>query len=186
MINAEKAPCLLPAHSTSTLEKQLSDVLGEFFTLPVRIPLYWRIKDTPSNDLLYSAENLNIRFLSELADDEQDKRIIIQHSAAIFKKIGTPWAIKYLCRLLGFGNVQVNEAGRPNQHRWDKIQNNDLRWNGAIQWGSSFTGEWYEYEIIVKQAVPPQKVAALHRLLPYVQPARCRLKGIVVNPTFSY
>ena len=186
MINAETPPCLLPLHSTSPLERQLSVVLGEVFTLPVRIPLYWHIKETPTSDLLYSTENLNIRFLTQLTDDDNEKRIIIQHAATIFKKIGTPWAIKYLCRLLGFGNVQINEAGRQGTHRWNKEQNNDLRWNGAIQWGRSFKGEWYEYEIIVREEIPAPKVATLHRLLPYVQPARCRLVRIVVNHNFSY
>jgi phage tail P2-like protein len=102
-----------------------------------------------------------------LAESREAKRNLIKNSAQIHRFKGTPWAIREVIRLLGFGEVTIQEG-----------MNNQVR-NGAISRdGSHVHGDpsaWALYRVLLRRAITNDQAALLRRLLLSVAPARCRL-----------
>lgn len=171
---------LLPIHSASLLEQQLSHTLSPpIETLPVDIPLIWQ-PTAPEALLPLLAENLTVSFLTELTESEKEKRQLIQNAIAIYKKLGTPSSIQLLCQLLQFGQVEIQSLG-DGKYKY----NGKHQYNRTIRYSSS-TRHWYEYRMIIDRPVPKEKVAKLKQMLPLLAPARCRLVEVKTKEPIKY
>jgi phage tail P2-like protein len=102
-----------------------------------------------------------------LAESREAKRNLIKNSAQIHRFKGTPWAIREVIRLLGFGEVTIQEG-----------LNNQVRDGTISRDGSHVHGDpsaWALYRVRLRRAITNDQAALLRRLLLSVAPARCRL-----------
>ncbi|WP_338807152.1 phage tail protein [Pseudomonas chlororaphis] len=105
-----------------------------------------------------------------LAESEDAKRNMIKSSAELHRYKGTPWAIREVIRLLGFGEVTIQE-GLNNQ-----IRNGSITRNGTYVHGDPTA--WALYRVFLKRVITNDQAALLRRLLLSVAPARCRLVSL--------
>lgn len=105
-----------------------------------------------------------------LAESEDSKRNLIKNSAQLHRYKGTPWAIREVIRLLGFGEVILQE-GLNNQVRDGSITRNGNHVHGD-------PGAWPLYRVFLKRAITNDQAVLLRRLLLSVAPARCRLVSL--------
>ncbi|AVO62353.1 phage tail protein [Pseudomonas chlororaphis] len=105
-----------------------------------------------------------------LAESDDAKRNLIKSSAELHRYKGTPWAIREVIRLLGFGEVTIQEG-----------LNNQIR-NGSItRDGNHVHGDpsaWALYRVFLKRVITNDQAALVRRLLLSVAPARCRLVSL--------
>lgn len=105
-----------------------------------------------------------------LAESEDAKRNLIKSSAELHRFKGTPWAIREVIRLLGFGEVTIQE-GLNNQVRDGSITRDGNHVHGD-------PGAWPLYRVFLKSAITNDQAALLRRLLLSVAPTRCRLVSL--------
>ncbi|AKA25718.1 phage tail protein [Pseudomonas chlororaphis] len=105
-----------------------------------------------------------------LAESDDAKRNLIKSSAELHRHKGTPWAIREVIRLLGFGEVVIQE-GLNNQ-----IRNGSITRNGTYVHGDP--SAWALYRVFLKRVITNDQAALLRRLLLSVAPARCRLVSL--------
>ncbi|AJO81748.1 MULTISPECIES: phage tail protein [Pseudomonas] len=105
-----------------------------------------------------------------LAESEDAKRNLIKSSAELHRYKGNPWAIREVIRLLGFGEVTIQE-GLNNQ-----IRNGSITRNGTYVHGDP--SAWALYRVFLKRVITNDQAALLRRLLLSVAPARCRLVSL--------
>lgn len=105
-----------------------------------------------------------------LAESEDAKRNLIKNSAELHRYKGTPWAMREVIRLLGFGEVILQE-GLNNQ-----IRNGSISRNGTHVHGDP--SAWPLYRVFLKRVITNDQAALLRRLLLSVAPARCRLVAL--------
>jgi phage tail P2-like protein len=105
-----------------------------------------------------------------LAESLDAKRNLIKSSAQLHRYKGTPWAIREVIRLLGFGEVTLQE-GLNNQVRDGSItrDGNHVHGNPAA---------WPLYRVFLQHAITNDQAAFIRRLLLSVAPARCRLVSL--------
>ncbi|UZE21864.1 phage tail protein [Pseudomonas sp. B21-056] len=105
-----------------------------------------------------------------LAESADAKRDLIKNSAQLHRYKGTPWAIREVIRLLGFGEVTIQE-GLNNQVRDGSINRdgNHVHGNPAA---------WPLYRVFLQRVITNDQAALLRRLLLSVAPARCRLVSL--------
>lgn len=105
-----------------------------------------------------------------LAESEDARRNLVKNAVELHRYKGTPWAIREVIRLLGFGEVTLQE-GLSNQVH-----------NGAIlRDGSRVHGDpkaWALYRVFLKNPIANDQATLLRRLLLSVAPARCRLVSL--------
>lgn len=105
-----------------------------------------------------------------LAESEDAKRNLIKNSAQLHRYKGTPWAIREVIRLLGFGEVTLQEGLNNQAH------------NGSIlRDGTHVHGDpsaWALYRVFLERPITNDQAALLRRLLLSVAPARCRLVSL--------
>ncbi|MBH8611965.1 phage tail protein [Pseudomonas mohnii] len=102
-----------------------------------------------------------------LAESEDAKRKLIKGSVELHRFKGTPWAIREVIRLLGFGEVVIQE-GLSNQ-----TYNGAVTYDGAHVHGNP--ASWPLYRVFLQRVITNDQAALLRRLLLSVAPARCRL-----------
>ncbi|MDE1531698.1 phage tail protein [Pseudomonas carnis] len=102
-----------------------------------------------------------------LAESEEARRNLIKNSAELHRFKGTPWAIREVIRLLGFGEVTIQE-GLNNQ-----IRNGAITRNGTYVHGDP--SAWPLYRVFLQKTITNDQAALLRRLLLSVAPARCSL-----------
>lgn len=105
-----------------------------------------------------------------LAESEDARRNLIKNSAELHRFKGTPWAIREVVRLLGFGEVVIQEGLN------NKIRNGAITRNGSHVHGDP--SAWPLYRVFLKAAITNDQAALLRRLLLSVAPARCRLVAL--------
>ncbi|QAY92567.1 phage tail protein [Pseudomonas sp. ACM7] len=105
-----------------------------------------------------------------LAESEDAKRSLIKNSAQLHRYKGTPWAIREVIRLLGFGEVTLQE-GLGNQVRDGSITRDGSHVHGD-------PSAWPLYRVFLERAITNDQAALLRRLLLSVAPARCRLVSL--------
>ncbi|MHC8342236.1 phage tail protein [Pseudomonas sp. RT6P73] len=105
-----------------------------------------------------------------LAESEDAKRSLIKNSAQLHRYKGTPWAIREVIRLLGFGEVTLQE-GLGNQVRDGSITRDGRHVHGD-------PSAWPLYRVFLERAITNDQAALLRRLLLSVAPARCRLVSL--------
>lgn len=105
-----------------------------------------------------------------LAESEEARRNLIKGSVAMHRYKGTPWAVREVIRLLGFGEVRLQEglAG--------------LTRNGAANHDGNYVhgdpASWPVYRVFLQRALTNDQAVLLRRLLLSVAPARCRLASL--------
>ncbi len=105
-----------------------------------------------------------------LAESEDAKRNLIKNSAELHRYKGTPWAIREVIRLLGFGEVTIQEG-----------LNNQIRNGTIIRNGNHVHGDpsaWPLYRVFLERVITNDQAALLRRLLLSVAPARCQLVAL--------
>ncbi|MNJ29008.1 Phage tail protein [compost metagenome] len=105
-----------------------------------------------------------------LAESTDARRNLIKSAAELHRYKGTPWAIREVIRLLGFGEVTIQE-GLNNQVRDGSItrDGNHVHGNPAA---------WPLYRVFLQRVITNDQAALLRRLLLSVAPARCRLVSL--------
>lgn len=93
-----------------------------------------------------------------LAESDDAKRSLIKGSAQLHRFKGTPWAIREVFRLLGFGEIRIDEGVSPTEGR---------------------APVWSLYRVaLLERVITNEQAAMLRRLLLTVAPARCRLVAL--------
>lgn len=105
-----------------------------------------------------------------LAESLDARRNLIKSAAELHRFKGTPWAIREVIRLLGFGEVKIQEGF------------NNQTYNGAITHdGTHVHGDpsaWALYRVFLQRPITNDQATLLRRLLLSVAPARCRLVSL--------
>ncbi|MHC8349194.1 phage tail protein I [Pseudomonas sp. RT4P38] len=94
----------------------------------------------------------------ELAESEEAKRNLIKNAAELHRFKGTPWAIREVIRLLGFGEVTLQE--------------------GLHTQPGADPSTWPLYRVVLKRVITNDQAVLLRRLLLSVAPARCLLVSL--------
>ena len=97
----------------------------------------------------------------QLAESEQAKRNLIKNAIELHRFKGTPWAIREVFRLLGFGEITLQEG---------------LQTQRNIDPGTKPI--WPLYRVILKRLITNDQAVLLRRVLLSVAPARCRLVSL--------
>lgn len=105
-----------------------------------------------------------------LAESGDARRNLIKSSAQLHRYKGTPWAIREVIRLLGFGEITLQE-GLGNQ-----VRDGSIKRDGAHVHGDPKS--WPLYRVFLKRPITNDQAALLRRLLLSVAPARCRLVAL--------
>ncbi|NNJ15438.1 phage tail protein [Pseudomonas putida CSV86] len=105
-----------------------------------------------------------------LAESSGARRDLIKNAAALHRFKGTPWAIREVIRLLGFGEVGLQEGLSNKTH------------DGAIYRDGEYVhGDptaWARYRVFLERPITNDQAALVRRLLLSVAPARCRLVSL--------
>ncbi|MFJ5282337.1 phage tail protein [Pseudomonas sp. NPDC088429] len=105
-----------------------------------------------------------------LAESQEARRNLIKNSVELHRFKGTPWAIREVIRLLGFGEVKIQEGFN------DRTYNNEIVHDGTHVYGDPTA--WALYRVFLQRAITNDQAALLRRLLLSVAPARCRLVSL--------
>lgn len=105
-----------------------------------------------------------------LAESVGARRNLIKSAAELHRYKGTPWAVREVIRLLGFGEIVLQE-GLGNQ-----VRDGSINRDGAHVHGDP--ASWPLYRIFLNQPITNDQAALVRRLLLSVAPARCRLASL--------
>ncbi|WP_263217961.1 phage tail protein I [Pseudomonas atacamensis] len=97
----------------------------------------------------------------QLAESEQAKRNLIKNAIELHRFKGTPWAIREVIYLLGFGEVTLQEG--------PQTQADDQPSPPTV---------WPLYRVILKRTITNDQAVLIRRVLLSVAPARCRLVSL--------
>ena len=105
-----------------------------------------------------------------LAESEDARRNLIKNSVTLHRYKGTPWAIKEIVRLLGFGEATLMEG------LGGLTYDGQATFNGLRVYGD--TGSWPVYRVFLSQPITNHQAELLRRVLRATAPARCRLASL--------
>jgi phage tail P2-like protein len=105
-----------------------------------------------------------------LAESEDARRSLIKNAVELHRYKGTPWAIREIIRLLGFGEVQLQEGlgGR----KYD----GSIAFDGLYLYGDS--GAWAAYRVIFNDPITNDQADLIRRMLSSIAPAGRRLASL--------
>ncbi|WP_409284298.1 phage tail protein [Pseudomonas protegens] len=103
----------------------------------------------------------------QLAESDEAKRNLVKNAAQLHRYKGTPWAVREVIRLLGFGEVTLQEGMN------NRLRDGSITRNGGYVHGDP--SAWALYRVVLQRAITNDQAALLRRLLLSVAPARCRL-----------
>lgn len=105
-----------------------------------------------------------------LTESEDARRNLIKNAVTLHRYKGTPWAIKEMVRLLGFGEATLLEG------LGGLVYDAEANFNGIRVYGD--TGSWPVYRVFLGQPVTNDQAELLRRVLRATAPARCRLASL--------
>ncbi|MEZ1436985.1 phage tail protein [Pseudomonas sp. SAR267] len=105
-----------------------------------------------------------------LAESVDARRNLIKGAAELHRYKGTPWAVREVIRLLGFGEVTIQE-GLSGQ-----VRNGSIRRDGSHVHGDP--GSWPCYRVFLNRSITNDQAVLVRRLLLSGAPARCRLVSL--------
>ncbi|WP_434171184.1 hypothetical protein AHYW_002606 [Providencia manganoxydans] len=105
------------------------------------------------------------------AEDDETKRELLQGALELHRYKGTPWAIREVMRVLGYGEIELLE-GIGNLH-YDGTGEHD----GVYTYGQE--NAWAIYDIIMGPRLNAAEERALRATLRLIAPARCHLDQIL-------
>lgn len=164
---------LPPALAGDERFAQLCELLGETFDgLDLGAMAVYLVDQVKASLLPSLAEQFSL--LDEaawlLAESEAARRNLIKNAVTLHRYKGTPWAIRELIRLLGFGEVTLLEGLGGLDY------DAEATFNGVRVYGD--TGSWPVYRVFLNQPVTNDQAELLHRVLRATAPARCRLASL--------
>lgn len=106
-----------------------------------------------------------------LAESLDARRALARGAVWLHRRKGTPRAIRDMIRMLGFGEVEIQE-GVPMI-----VYNGASPYNGTRNYGDP--SQWATYKIIMMNSITSDQAALLTLALATVAPARCHLAGII-------
>lgn len=107
----------------------------------------------------------------QLAESEEARRDLVKNAIHLHRAKGTPWSIREVIRLLGFGNVRIQEGLAGIRH------NGQANRDGRYVHGDAKAWPLYRV-ILLERAITNDQAALLRRLLLSIAPARCRLVSL--------
>ncbi|EPP8230482.1 phage tail protein I [Escherichia coli] len=106
----------------------------------------------------------------ELAESDDDRRMLIKAAIELHRYKGTPWSIRAVIRRFGFGEVDLIEGtGRLSY-------DGNRSYNGLFVHGDA--AAWAVYRVILKQPITNDQAAMLRQTLAAFAPARCHLASL--------
>lgn len=105
-----------------------------------------------------------------LAESADARRNLIKGAAELHRFKGTPWAVREVIRLLGFGEITIQE-GLSGQ-----VRDGTIRRDGGHVHGDP--SSWPCYRVFLKRSITNDQAVLVRRLLLSVAPARCRLVSL--------
>ncbi|MDH4869800.1 phage tail protein [Pseudomonas sp. BN515] len=105
-----------------------------------------------------------------LAESEDVRRNLIKNAVTLHRYKGTPWSIREVIRLLGFGEVTLLEGLGGLDY------DGQATFNGIRVYGD--TGSWPVYRVFLAQPITNDQAELLRRVLKATAPARCRLASL--------
>lgn len=105
-----------------------------------------------------------------LAESHDAQKKVIKNSVALHRKKGTPWSIRMIIRLLGFGEIELTEG------LWDNQRDGTIKRDGLYYHGDE--SKWAHYRVLLKLAITNEQAAILRDVLDSYAPARCVLASL--------
>ncbi|WP_262381456.1 phage tail protein [Pseudomonas sp. WS 5079] len=105
-----------------------------------------------------------------LAESEDARRNLIKNAVELHRYKGTPWAIREIIRLLGFGEVQLQEG------LGGRVYDGSIAFNGLYVYGDSRA--WAAYRVIFNEPITNDQADLIRRMLSSIAPKRCRLASL--------
>lgn len=166
-------PLLPPSLATDPRFAALESLTGRLSSLDLLPLLVYLVDVVDPSALPYLAEQFSLIGADgwTLAETESARRALISSAIELHSHKGTPFAIREVFRLLGLGEVVIEE-GRSGYCR-DGTRTRD---------GFSMRGEkhdnWAEYRILTNRLLSVQQAEAARHMLAAFAPARCHLYEI--------
>ncbi|RRV28588.1 phage tail protein [Pseudomonas sp. o96-267] len=165
---------LPPALAGDERFAMLLDILrDEFASLDIGAMAIYLVDQVRASMLPFLADQFSL--LDEaawhLAESAEARRYLVKNAIHLHRAKGTPWAIREVIRLLGFGEVRIQEglAGI--------IRNGIAKRDANYVHGDPST--WPVYRVfLLERAITNDQAALLRRLLLSIAPARCRLASL--------
>lgn len=105
-----------------------------------------------------------------LAESEDARRNLIKNAVELHRYKGTPWAIREIIRLLGFGEVELQEG------LGGRTYNGSILFDGLYVYGDPRA--WAAYRLILKDPITNDQADLLRRMLSSIAPAGRRLASL--------
>lgn len=106
----------------------------------------------------------------QLAESTDARRNLIKNAVELHRYKGTPWAVREVIRLLGFGEVTMLEG------LGGVIYDGTSTFNGFNTYGNA--SSWPLYRLILSRAITNDQAALLRQALLSIAPTRCRLVSL--------
>lgn len=113
-----------------------------------------------------------------LAKDDKTRRQLIKDAVRLHRRKGTPWAVREICRRLGFGEVVLVEG------LGGQLYNGSINHKGIYMYGDHRL--WAHYSIIFNRPITNTEARLLRETLPAFAPARCVLVRLDYQDTPLY
>lgn len=157
LVNQQLPPALASDERFATLCELLQESLDE---IDINSMLVYLVDLVKPAILPHLADQFSLmdEVAWQLAESVDAKRDLIKNASELHRFKGTPWAIREVFRLLGFGEVRIDEGVSPAE-------------GGAPVWSL--------YRVaLLERVITNDQAAMLRRLLLAVAPARCRLVAL--------
>lgn len=105
-----------------------------------------------------------------LAESEDARKNLIKNAVELHRYKGTPWAIREIIRLLGFGEVQLQEGLGGRQY------DGSIMFDGLYLYGDSRA--WAAYRVIFNDPITNDQADLIRRMLSSIAPAGRRLASL--------
>ena len=158
---------LLPPHSTSKLERDLSLTFAQIIELPVEIQKLWDVKTCPPEFLSYLAQAMQTDFWDENWSDDL-KREFIANMFSIYKIKGTIASIKRIFKLANFDDITIIE--KSTLPRYD----GKYKYDGTIFYDNEEL-KWAEYKVYLQKPISQKQTGQIKKLLEMTAPKRSQL-----------
>ena len=114
--------------------------------------------------------------IANFVQTERQTRDLLSRTIALYRKKGTPWAMKQILAILGYPDVTIIEGGAVGAQI---LYDGAINYDGQYQHGG---GNWANFTVVVHLNGTPTPNAAAVAALEYViedfKPARCKLLAL--------
>lgn len=158
--------------SMRALESQGARIQG----LDLQPTIVYDFDTVPASALPYLAEQYGLYgdIEWELANTEAKQRKLLKNAMRLISKRGTPWALKEVFKLLGFGDVVIEEGPGGRVRGAGHKRGDGFSVRGSDRW------RWSLYRVTVPVLITIDQAAKARRLAEKWAPARCHLHSIRV------